>query len=235
MALYKFANLTVELKNRYKYTELLCKEFLCSDQVEADIIVSVDKDDIEMQKALSPNCDTGYIESVCFLRSLAQELHIYEAMLMHASVIDYCGKGIAFLAASGVGKTTHTQLWKASFGEKVCIINGDKPIIRFEDDVPYAYGTPWAGKEGFYTNDKTPLVAVCFIEQSYTNGINPLNAQEVIGLLAKQIFIPSHPISAIKILELMDRLTKSVNFFKICCNMEKSAAIIALEGMREIL
>ena len=43
----------------------------------------------------------------------------YDAILMHAAVIDNDGQGAAFAAKSGTGKTTRVNLWKTVFGGPV--------------------------------------------------------------------------------------------------------------------
>ena len=42
-----------------------------------------------------------------------------------------------FCGSSGTGKTTHMLLWQKMLGDRFKFINGDKPIIRFIDNVPY--------------------------------------------------------------------------------------------------
>ena len=43
-------------------------------------------------------------------------------------LISFDGQGIAFAAPSGTGKTTHIKLWQRLYGDRVEIINGDKPL-----------------------------------------------------------------------------------------------------------
>ena len=101
----------------------------------------------------------------------------FDAFLLHAAVIEVDGLAYAFAAPSGTGKTTHIALWKKFFGDRANIINGDKPIIRFENGTPYIYGTPWCGKEGYNINTKAPLAALCFIERSPENTIHLFEGQ----------------------------------------------------------
>ncbi len=52
--------------------------------------------------------------------------------MLHASLISFDGKGYAFSAPSGYGKSTHARLWRGYFGSRVLILNGDKPIIKYD-------------------------------------------------------------------------------------------------------
>lgn len=62
--------------------------------------------------------------------------------MVHSSAIKYNDKCYLFSADSGVGKSTHTSLWHKVYGDKVQIINDDKPIIRLENNKLIVYGSP---------------------------------------------------------------------------------------------
>ena len=134
------------------------------------------------------------------------------------------GKGVAFTALSGTGKSTHTLLWQKLLGDKMQIINGDKPIVRFYDNIPYGYGTPWNGKEHLGKNASTPIKHICFIERSEQNSCTKITAQDALKDIFSQLFIPKEPVAALKTLELLDLLFKSVTVWVIKCNTDISAA-----------
>lgn len=99
------------------------------------------------------------------------------ALLIHASAIKYGDDGIAFIAKSGTGKSTHTCLWiKHIFNSE--LLNDDNPIIRMINDVPYLYGSPWSGKTPCYRNVKTKLRALVRIERGDCNHIKKLRPTE---------------------------------------------------------
>ena len=105
----------------------------------------------------------------------------YDAFLMHAhaAVVSVEGRGIAFLARSGGGKSTRVCLWKRAFGDRLTIINGDKPMLRFVDNALYVFGTPWNGKEGRGMNGSAPLHALCFLEKSEEVSVSLLKDENV--------------------------------------------------------
>jgi hypothetical protein len=111
------------------------------------------------------------------------------------------------------------------------IINGDKPIIRFLDETPYAYGTPWAGKEGFQINGKTPLTDICFIERAKENKIVRITPEEALKPLMNQILIPSDPLAAVKMLDLLDKLLKTTRLWVIYCDPTIEAAEVASKAI----
>ena len=124
-----------------------------------------------------------YMESgACFYANL---LH-YGGMMLHASAVAYDGRAYLFSGPSGIGKSTHSRLWKESFGDGAVVFNDDKPALRYLNGRWYAYGTPWCGKDGINQNLKVPIAGICFLEQGEENVISLLSAKEAIPLLFPQ-------------------------------------------------
>ncbi len=236
MALYLIAEFTVELQNHYPYLERQCVEYICKGTSPVDFTIRI------TQQELAQECHTsngaysvGYLESVCAYSSLARQLPYRDALLLHASVISCQGRGIAFVARSGVGKTTHTMLWKEGFPMDVKIINGDKPIVRFVDNMPYAYGTPWAGKENYQCNECVLLTDICLLERSENNAIERASTDECLDMLMQQVLHCEEPSAELKTLEMVDRLLSGCNLWSIRCNASLEAAEMAYNQiMREV-
>lgn len=229
MARYSIADFTVDIQNKNEYLEHQCREYIAEKSENVDFSVFVTDEEIrcEREKSGDMSFDEGYIESVCAYRKLCLVLPMRDAMLMHASVISCEDRGIAFLARSGVGKTTHTLFWKEVFGEKVSIINGDKPIIRFFDGQPYAYGTPWAGKENLQKNERVLLTDICFIERSDEDSAELIKGEDFLNSLMNQLLMPSEPLAALKTLGMVDKLLKNCRFWLLKCTKSQDSAILA--------
>lgn len=222
----KLADLVVCFDNKYPYLERQCVDFLDDQNETADIIIEVSEEEIQGEQSLyAEKYSRGYLESVCAYRNLCLRVPKYNALVLHASVISYKDRCIALLAKSGVGKTTHTMLWKKVFGEEVKIINGDKPIVRFFDGVPFAYGTPWAGKEGYYSNDKAKLTDICFIERGVENFVSRVNTSDGITSIMQQVLRPKEPEMALNTLMLVEGLLKGCNLWTLKCNIKSDAAV----------
>ena len=228
MANYFLAGLVVDIQNRYCYLENQCRPFRCEDSLTPDITVRVNREDLEQEmEKLDRRHSPGYVESICLYRKLCLQMPAFSGLFLHSSVIRTGEQGIAFLAPSGTGKTTHTVLWQQLLGDKMQVINGDKPIVRFRTEKPEAFGTPWAGKEGLYQKDSVILTDLCFLEQATENTCAPLSREEALQKIVYQVILPTDLQGAVETLDLLDRLLRSCRLWKISCNTELAAAEIA--------
>ncbi len=197
----------------------------------ADFEISSCLNDILYEDKVADNrYSKKYLELTVIHRKLAEWLPLHNAFVLHSACFDIEGVGVAFAAHSGTGKTTHMRLWQQLLGEKMVVVNGDKPIVRFfddEPDTPYAYGTPWNGKERLGCNMRTKLQHICFIERSETNFVEKLNKKDAVNLILNQVYMPKDPMALMNTMQLIDCLLSSCNLWKIHCNMEMEAAEIA--------
>jgi hypothetical protein len=107
-----------------------------------------------------------------------------QAYLLHASVVRYQGKGILFAGPSGIGKSTQAELWIQT--QDAELLNGDRAILRRQDDCWRAYGSPYAGTSGIYRNSSVPLQAIVVLSQGRENTLCNLTPSEAFGQLLPQ-------------------------------------------------
>lgn len=204
-----------------------------SDKV--DINLTVSNKDIENESSLADdNYSRVQLGFNAYFRKLAEWLPLNNAFVLHSCTIDVNGTGVAFAAHSGTGKTTHMNLWQQLLGDKMTIVNGDKPIVRFFDEepkTPYAYGNPWMGKERLGCNMRTPLKHICFITRSETNSTVPITKAEALPRILNQVYMPKDPAALAATLTLINRLLDSVSLWEIRCNMDIEAAKIAYSAL----
>lgn len=240
----KIADFVIEIDNKYDFIRNLCSKYVYEGD-EKDFSASCTEDDITNEEIvakddeevhnslckLSENMRRGYLESICIYRNICLQLPERNAFVMHAATIEVDGQAYAFTAKSGTGKSTHISLWKELLGDKVQIVNGDKPIVRLIDGVFYAYGTPWCGKEGWNRNVRAPLKGLCFVERATENTINKLPLPNAASRIMKQILIPKDALGAINTFELVDKMLNNVNCWLLGCNISIEAAEIAYKAM----
>lgn len=231
MITIKVAGLPIGIDNRFEYITHLAHDYL-TDEPPLFTVRATDEDLKEEANATDVRFPDGYLESIVAYRKIAEILPSYDAFVFHGAVLNYGGRAVAFTAKSGVGKTTHTRLWLSEFGDKVHYLNGDKPIIRFIDGIPYACGTPWRGKEGYGANEMAPLHALAFLERGTENSAAPIPSEEVVTFLLTQMYMPrKSPTAAVLSMRLADRLTRTVRLVRLKCNMDPSAAHVAFSAM----
>lgn len=230
--IYEIADLRVWIKNRCRYTTEFCKDYLSSDQESpADLEAEVTNEEFYAEKAVSEEgYPDGYIENICIYRKICMQMPKFDRFLMHSAVLTVGKDGYAFLGRSGAGKSTHTELWlKYVNGAK--ILNGDKPIIHYENGELIAYGTPWMGKEGRGEKGKAPIMGLCFIEQAKENSIRRLSVRELTERIFSQLLLPQEEEGAAKTLELADKLVSNVPAYVLRCDISKEAAKTSFEAM----
>lgn len=190
----QLAGVLIAVEARYAFTERLCVDYIVdASPNECDFAVSATPEEVAAENDEGA-FSLAYCESLALYRKICTRMLEYDAFLFHAAVISYAGRGFAFAAKSGTGKSTHIAQWIRALGDNVTVVNGDKPIVRWQsgegstaeagavpDKTPdgqhtdtscdrpsgtfVAYGTPYNGKEGWGQNASVPLRAVCFIER----------------------------------------------------------------------
>ena len=221
------ACLVICIDNRYDYVQDLCAEYETSPNRPADIFISVSEEELcrEMEKAPERFWSRGYGEGIVIYEKISNALPEYDAFVMHSSVIAVDGWAYGFAAESGKGKSTHTRYWKEVLGDRVTIINGDKPVYRFSDDRLMAYGTPWCGKENWQTNTAAPLKALCLLEQGKDNKIFPVDPFELLNEITHHFYLPGGgQVDMPKLIELIDRMLSAVPVYRLRCCEHVSAA-----------
>ena len=229
---YLIADLVTEMEPKYEHFRNLAKPFeYCGDRI-TDISLSVSDEHINsLIKRMVPSTTIGATDEFAYAGIFCKSIIKYNAMLIHSSAIEYKGKAYLFSADSGVGKSTHTSLWRKAFGNNVKMINDDKPVVRIFDGKAVAYGTPFDGGSGIANNISAPLGAVVFIERGESNSIRKAETPEIIKRL---YFSTAHFVSrdtADKMLTNFENLLSCTDFYIMICNMDISAAYISRDAI----
>ena len=227
------AGIVFEIEHAYPHIAAQCASYLCDGEPSHTVRVTPEMILREKQSATGEVSD-GYCESLAAYREISRYLARHDALLLHSAVIEVNGRAIAFSARSGTGKSTHIRLWKRVLGDRVRIVNGDKPIIRFRNDgTPIAYGTPWAGKEGWQRNVGVPLQSIVILRRGETDRILPLSKEEAALELLGQILIGETEGEAAASMEMLDRLIASVDLRVLYCTPTEEAARVACRALLE--
>ena len=180
------------------------------------------------EKTIRPD---SFLENIAIHRLLAERLTEYDVLLMHGSALCMDGQAYLFTAPSGTGKSTHARLWRELFGDRVWMVNDDKPMLRIGETGVRVYGTPWDGKHSLSRNASAPLRAIALLERGERNSIEPMQKAEAFLVLIQQAFASRDPAIMQRITVLEKRILDCVDVYRLRCNMEPEAARIAYEGM----
>lgn len=146
-------------------------------------LLITDKKFSNCQCALNGNYamrNSGLNNVVMLVYAYASAYH--ETLLIHASLVRYRGRGYAFIAKSGTGKSTQVSMW-LRYIPGCDLMNDDNPIVRIVDGKPYIYGSPWSGKTPCYRNVRAPLGAITRIDRAEQNSVDHLKPIEAFASL----------------------------------------------------
>ena len=225
----EIAGLPIGIDTRYSYLSYIAKEHITDKEPLFTVSVSDEQIKSELAKLEEP-LDEQYLEASAIFRRIGEELPLYSGFVFHGAVIALDGVAYAVTARSGVGKTTHLSLWLKEFGDRVHILNGDKPVLRIIDGRVYACATPWRGKEGYGVNEMLPLGGIGFIRRAARNSAAPLTPPAALIDFISQIYIPNRSDTARLALSLADTVLKSVPLFSLSVNMDPEAAHVAMNA-----
>lgn len=237
----KIAKVNIGIDSIYNDVFDLCKDYISDEK--SDFCIKITPEDIEYEREKSKreaaverrayqDFKDGYLETLAVYRKIAVGLLDYGSVLMHGAVVGLNGQAYMFTAPSGVGKTTHTSFWLKTFPETF-ILNGDKPLLLFENGKVFACGTPWAGKEGRNKNIILPLKGICVLARGKENIIKPVEFKDIYPIIFQQIYRPTDEKSLLKTMEYIKRLGENTKFYFMRCNLCESAANVAFEGMNK--
>ncbi len=238
---YKIADKVVEVNSIYAEVHKYCADYQTDEP--ADYSVYTTQEDIYFEREKSVHKDEiegiptrqfsdSYLEELAVYRKIAEKMIDFDTILFHGSIVALDGVGYLFTAKSGTGKSTHTRLWREYFGDRAVMVNDDKPLLHIAHSDVIAYGTPYNGKHRLGANISVPLKAICILTRSIENHIESITRNQAYTMLLQQVYRPTDVLKMAKTLELVDMLADSVKLYRLGCNMDISAALVAFKGMQ---
>lgn len=218
----------------------MCRNYLTEATPDFEVFITQEDIDHESQKSGREAVIEGrdlvhytdaYLETLAVYRKIVTALLDDNILLFHGSVIAVDGVGYLFAAKNGTGKSTHTRLWRRHFGDRAVMVNDDKPLLKITDQGVIAYGTPWDGKHHLSTNAAVPLKAICVLTRGESNYIESVSKKDAFPMLCQQSYRTATPEGVMKTLALIDKLGSLVELYRLSCNMDQEAAVVAFQGM----
>lgn len=227
----EIAQKVIRINSMHSYIKEYCKDFLT--EKTPDFAITITQSDIDNEKSKIASSSESYLEILAVYRKISEIMPYFNTVLFHGSVIAVDGEGYMFTAKSGVGKSTHTRLWREYFGDRAFMVNDDKPMIMAENGKIFAFGTPWNGKHKLSKNCKIPLKAICYLNRDNTNHIEEISDKEIYPILLQQSYRPDDTKAYVKSLKIIDEILTSCKFYKLGCNISTEAVEVAYNGMNK--
>lgn len=231
MPKYRIAEILIDIQARCERTLTAFRDYLTQTDEPSDFHVSVSTEELAALHAEFPEFSPCYAERYAIFRRVVNEASSRGAILLHAATVEVDGAAYAFCAPSGTGKSTHITLWRNCFGERVRILNGDKPFLRVKDGVLTAYGSPFCGKEGWQRNASAPLRGLCFLSRAEENSITKVKEEELLPRVFAQMLKPPSAEGVSETLRFADLLIKTVPIYHLHCNVSCDAAKLSFHTL----
>lgn len=229
MPIYKIADLNIEITPKYKQTAELLADYITPEKT-VDFCVEAEQKEIDK---LVADGGIDFLSESCIINTLVcrEILDKYDGLFFHSSAIMFDGGAYLFSAPSGTGKSTHTSLWRKHFGQRVQMINDDKPIIRKKDGAFYVYGTPWMGKANIGANISAPLKAVFLLERDSRNYVEKISAGKAFAKLLEATLISRKQERMSRLLELYDEIFSVIPLYSLHCTISDEAVVAAYNAL----
>lgn len=225
---YLIAGLTVDMDVSGRTYAQAAPYEIQMDDAPADITLEYDAKSIFEKNAtgFSSVSDLEYFATgIMFARRILN----YGGYYLHSSSVVLDGRAYLFTAASGTGKSTHTEKWCRLFGAHY--LNDDKPVLRLQDGVWMAYGTPWSGKNDLSSNEGVPVGGIACLNRGEENTIAPMPSEEAVPFLMSQTVFRLLQEQMEMKLALLDKLLRQVPVWELYCRNDDDAAYVAHSAM----
>lgn len=174
-----------------------------------------------------------YTRNMITLMDIEATLLDFEALILHASLINYVGQGIIFSAPSGIGKSTQAELWRQN--ENADILNGDRAALRKMNGIWQAFGLPYAGTSGIYKNESVPLKAIVALRQAQENRIKQIHGAEAFRYIYPETLIHRwDPGFEKKATDLLLTVFSDIPVFLLECRPEQEAVKLLKDRLAEL-
>ena len=236
----QIAGLVAQVQPMFMSTREYCRAYLTDKKPE--FFVETKPEDLEYeQKLLDLEAEEEgmkrrkftdpFLERNNIQRKIAFELLNRKTILLHGSTVGLNGAAYLFTAPCGTGKSTHTRLWRETFGNRAVMVNDDKTFLELTPKGVLAYGSPWGGKFGLETNICLPLKGICILRRGSENVIYPMNPEDALEELKHQTLLPDDPEGQAQGYALVEELAQKVNLWDLQCTKEPEAARVSYGAM----
>ena len=152
---------------------------------------------------------------------------------LHSASVLVEDKAYLFSTFSGGGKSTHSNMWIEHLG--ATHLDGDVAVLTLRDDGKlYAYGLPWCGTSGLFTNKCAVVGGIAFIEQEKYNEIEEIVKDEAALSLFFNCFTPMITENLVEnMINFVHKAIDVTKLYKLKCLPNIEAAKLSYSRMTE--
>lgn len=164
-----------------------------------------------------------------FISCLSLERHFARrsCYILHCAFLSFNEKAILFSGPSGIGKSTHADLWCKNI-PGTHVVNGDRCLITQNPDGTYeANAWPVCGSSQICHLEHYPIHALVFMGQSPQNQVRELSLMQRFQLLNMQLMVNHWNAEATrKAMDWMLAFCQQVTIKEYHCNMHPDAPLL---------
>jgi hypothetical protein len=141
----------------------------------------------------------------------------HQLITIHASAISFKDEAILFVGNAKVGKSTIANRFITNLDQTI-YINDDKPLLNYNQNQLYVYGSPFSGLNKLNNNISRKVHKIIFIEQSNENKVIELDHLSKTKLLFQHLVKPIKEESIDKVVHFIDNIVLNVCMIKYLIN-----------------
>ncbi len=147
---------------------------------------------------------------------------------LHSASLLYKDKAWLFSGHSGMGKSTHTNLWKELY--EINLLNGDLNLLAIANGQPVVHGIPWCGTSEICTTETYCLGGIILLNQAPTDRIEELTEDKKQLLVSQRLISPAWTVELFeRNIEIVADMVSKIMVCKLHCTKEPSAAKVMKE------
>jgi len=147
---------------------------------------------------------------------------------LHSASLLYKDMAWLFSGHSGMGKSTHTNLWKVLY--EISLLNGDLNLLALENEQPVVHGIPWCGTSEICTTETYCLGGIILLNQAPVDRIEELPEDKKQLLVSQRLISPAWTVDLFeRNMEIVENVVSKIMVCKLHCTKEPSAAEVMKE------
>ena len=166
-----------------------------------------------------------------FYSLFALERHLLgeDGLILHCAMLRVGSEALLFSGPSGVGKSTHANLW-TQYAMDTQVINGDRALLQYVDGQLFAHSWCVSGSSGICVNQSLPVRAIVFLSQNPKNAGEQLRGLGAVKSLVGQTTVNHwNRLMVEHVWELTEQIAEDVPVYAYGCNMEPEAVYVLQE------